>query len=312
MLRAMCPATASDHSSPASNGTRAVQRRRRRLTGLIVGGGIVAVMAGGIATAAALGNAPESPLTVVDPTSAFASTPAATTAAPTTAAPTSVAPTTAPATVTPSPSPTASPTSGYDLDSPDSLTVVVNKHRPLVPSSYVPQDLVAMEELGISSMNGSSLRKPAADAIVEMFAAASAAGHTFDVTSGYRDYDVQSELYAADVEQNGLAAADALTSRPGHSEHQTGLSADISAPGETDCILTECFAQSAPGQWLAAHSWEYGFILRYPEGADAITGIQFEPWHFRFVGVDVAAAFHASGAATFEEFLELEPAPAYR
>ena len=260
--------------------------------GIAVAASVIAVMAGGIAVAAALTPSDE-PLTVVAPVT---ETPTAT-------------PTAIP-TLTPTATPT--PTAAYDLTSPTSLTVLVNKRHPLDPITYAPSDLVAMADLGILSMNGHSLRKPAADAIVALFAAAQAAGHTLDMTSGYRDVELQTELYDEDVAQNGQASADALTARPGYSEHQTGLAADLSAPDESECVLTECFAETGAGQWLAANSWKYGFILRYPKGGEAVTGIQFEPWHFRFIGVDAAAAFHASGASTYEEFLGLEPAPTYQ
>ena len=321
--------TASDDSTldaefeqDSSRGTR-----RRNVAGIAASVVVLTALGGGIAVAATSGAANQQPLTVIDgsPSATTTLAPPITSAAP--AAPSTTAvPATAPETMA-APSADAEPESSedadggdastdhsgsnYDITSPESLTVLVNKHHPVNPETYAPGDLVNVADLGIPSMNGHAIRQPAADAMVQLFAAASAAGHSLDMTSGYRDYNLQSELYDDEVALNGQASADALVARPGHSEHQTGLAADFSAPGESDCILTECFAETAAGQWLAEHSWEYGFILRYPQGAESITGIQYEPWHFRFVGTEVAAAFHASGAQTYEEFLGSDPAPSY-
>lgn len=199
-----------------------------------------------------------------------------------------------------------------DLKRADSLTVLVNKRSPLNPATYAPTNLVAMSDIGVPSMNGHSLRKEAADAIKVMFADGKAAGFDFDMTSGYRDYDLQTELYTGYVAQLGQAAADATSAKPGSSEHQTGLAADITAPSQSDCFITACFADSEPGKWLAANAWKYGFILRYPKGQTQITGYEFEPWHYRFIGVDTAKAYHESGAKTYEEFVGAPPAPDYR
>jgi D-alanyl-D-alanine carboxypeptidase len=200
----------------------------------------------------------------------------------------------------------------YDISSGDSVTVLVNKHYSLEPVDYAPKPLVKITDLGLPSMNDHSLRKDAALAFEDMYEAAEKAGHTLDMTSGYRDYDLQTELYDGYVDDMGQKAADLTSARPGSSEHQTGLAADISAPGESDCILTECFAETDASAWLVKHSWEYGYILRYPDGETATTGYEFEPWHYRFIGVEAAKAYHESGAANYEDFLGVEPAPGYQ
>lgn len=208
--------------------------------------------------------------------------------------------------------PEAEATPQYDITTASSFTVLVNKQVPLDPADYAPDDLVYMNEIGVPSINEHALRHDAAFAVKEMFAAAEAAGHVLDMTSGYRDYDLQTHLYDGYVEEQGQEAADSTSARPGYSEHQTGLAADISAPdSDPFCILEECFGDTTAGQWLAENAWQYGFILRYPEGETAVTGYDYEPWHFRFVGVDAATAFHESGAATYEEFLGADAAPDY-
>ncbi|MFC5124573.1 D-alanyl-D-alanine carboxypeptidase family protein [Pseudoclavibacter helvolus] len=168
-----------------------------------------------------------------------------------------------------------------------------------------------MSDIGVPSANGHSLRSEAATAVQTMFAAASAeAGLTLDMTSGYRDYGLQTELYNGYVADLGQEAADLTSARPGYSEHQTGLAADISSQGE-GCVLEQCFSTTAGGQWLAANAHRFGFILRFPDGATATTGYEFEPWHYRYVGAETSAAMQAAGATTYEEFLGAPAAPGY-
>lgn len=208
-----------------------------------------------------------------------------------------------------SPTPSASPS--YDITSPDSVTVLVNKAEPLRKPDYKPSDLVEMSAIGVPSANNHSLRREAAEAIKKMFQAASKAGHDLDMTSGFRDRALQQELYEGYIDELGEEGADATSARPGHSEHQTGLAADISAPAE-GCILEACFADTKAGKWLLENSWKYGFILRYPKGKTAITGYDYEPWHFRYIGVEAATEYHESKAATYEEFVGAPAAPNYK
>jgi zinc D-Ala-D-Ala carboxypeptidase len=155
------------------------------------------------------------------------------------------------------------------------------------------------------------LRKPAAVAVERMFAAAAGAGIHLASNSTYRPYADQRRVYDADRAHLGLAGADRLTARPGFSEHQTGLAIDIgTASGH--CDLDPCFARTPEGRWVAAHAWRYGFVLRYPSGDEHLTGIEYEPWHFRYVGDPLAATYHDSHAATLEQFFGLPPSPSYR
>ncbi|PPF72957.1 M15 family metallopeptidase [Pseudoclavibacter sp. Z016] len=214
-------------------------------------------------------------------------------------------------TADPAPTETQPPAAALNITDPNSITVLVNKQTPLSPADYAPGDLVAMSDIGVPSANGHSLRSEAATAVQTMFAAASAeAGLTLDMTSGYRDYGLQTELYTGYVAELGQEAADLTSARPGYSEHQTGLAADISSQGE-GCVLEQCFSTTAGGQWLAANAHRFGFILRFPDGATATTGYEFEPWHYRYVGAETSAAMQAAGATTYEEFLAAPAAPGY-
>lgn len=190
----------------------------------------------------------------------------------------------------------------YSVDAPGSLWWVVNKQRPL-PEGYVPTDL-AVPSVPLSrdheaeTMQVSSQIIPALEAL---FRAAEQNGIKLWLISGYRSTAYQQALYQRYVARDGQAAADRYSARPGTSEHQTGLALDIGDPNGP-CLLQTCYDQTPAGIWLAAHSYEYGFILRYPEGKEAITGYQYEPWHFRYVGPRLARELHQSGQTMEEHF----------
>lgn len=187
----------------------------------------------------------------------------------------------------------------------DSITVLVNKQHPLAPMNYVPPNLVSASDYGIpvSGANG-MLRAEAAEAMLGMLAEARSAGAGFSLVSGYRSYSAQASLFASYARRSGAAQANRYSARPGYSEHQTGLAADVAADG---AVLTRSFANTRSGQWLAANSWRFGFILRYPENGEPVTGYIFEPWHFRFIGTPAAAAYHQGGFSTYEAFLASNP-----
>ncbi|MCQ2405650.1 MAG: M15 family metallopeptidase [Oscillospiraceae bacterium] len=144
----------------------------------------------------------------------------------------------------------------------------------------------------------------AVDAIKEFIAGARAAGNSVYLSSSYRDYDTQSYLFNRKLGQygNDYAKAASIVAPPGTSEHQTGLCADI-----TDRyyeIKNESLENTAMFMWMNEHCAEYGFILRYPKDKQEITGIMYEPWHFRYVGLE-AAAFIKENNLCLEEFVEL-------
>ena len=226
-----------------------------------------------------------------------------------------------PSTPTPSPTPIVTPIPTplpfnpqlYSIDVGSSLWVVVDKKRPLNPKAYVPKNLVKPKFPNGVGANpyGIRLAKPAAKAVIAMASAMNQAGSgVLVLSSTYRSYQTQVAVHDKDVAQLGLAAGENLAARPGYSEHQTGLAADLSASGQ-GCVIRVCFAKTKAGKWLAANAWQYGFILRYPSGRTATTGYQFEPWHFRYVGVELSTQMHETGVSVLEDFFGLPAAPTY-
>lgn len=209
-------------------------------------------------------------------------------------------------TTTPTPTP-AFDKSAHSIDDPNSIWVVSNKLRPLNPVEFAPSDLSMPS--GVENEFTQPLREPAARAVEQLTAAAATAGVNLRIISAYRDSATQQSLYSKYVNRDGQAAADTYSARPGHSEHQTGLAVDFDDHGS--CYLATCFADTAAGQWLATNAATYGFVLRYPNGAEATTGFQFEPWHFRYVGPELAAEMKRTNTITLEEFFGLPAAPGY-
>jgi len=185
--------------------------------------------------------------------------------------------------------------SQFSLSDPASPWVVVNKQRPL-PSNYVPADLTP-----------SGLRTEADSHLKSLLTSAQNNGYPMRIISAYRSYAQQTATYNGYVASDGRAKADTYSARPGHSEHQTGWTADL---GNGVCDLEICFGNTPAGKWLATNAHNYGFIIRYPEGKESITGYQYEPWHVRYVGVDLANQIYKSGQ-TLEQFFGLPPAPNY-
>jgi D-alanyl-D-alanine carboxypeptidase len=230
---------------------------------------------------------------------------------PTEPAPIAVAPTAtppAPAEPPSPPAPAAFDSTARSLDDPTSLWVVTDKLRPLAPLDYVPPDLVTPP---VAAVNGPLMRSEAASALVAMFAAGTAEGAGgFQIQNAYRSFSVQTTVHDRIVAASGAAVADAQSARPGYSEHQTGLAADlVGSSGE--CSIQQCFGTTPQGVWLAANAWRFGFVLRYPEGKTDVTGYIYEPWHFRYVGAELAAEMRARGVTTLEEFFALPAAPDY-
>lgn len=192
----------------------------------------------------------------------------------------------------------------YSLNDPTSIWVVVNKGR-VLPSSYVPADR-AVPNISLSESTGSEnmhLRKEPATAIEKMTTAASSEGLKLMLVSGYRSFATQQFVYNGYVSSKGQAYADTTSARAGHSEHQTGLVADLGAISRV-CQLETCFGTTAEGKWLAAKAHNYGFIIRYQEDAQNLTGYDYEPWHLRYVGVELAAELNKTGQ-TMEQFFGL-------
>lgn len=204
----------------------------------------------------------------------------------------------------------AATTGGFDrrsrsIDDDASLWVVVNKRRPL-EAGYTP-DVVPVP---VPHTNPPLLTSAASAAVAALFAAARRDGIELASNSTFRSYSDQRSVYDGNLRRLGRAAADRLTAHPGCSEHQTGLAVDI-GPLSGRCSLDVCMGETPEGRWLAAHAWEHGFLLRYPSDRTAVTGYQYEPWHFRFLGLPLARELHRTGVATLEEFFGLPAAPDY-
>lgn len=196
----------------------------------------------------------------------------------------------------------------YSVNDSNSLWVVADKLRPLSPKKFAPTDL---KTLALPHTYDSSLRSDAAVAYRRMFKAAKQEGINLVLQSAYRSFASQVSVYNGWVAKLGKAGADLQSARPGFSEHQTGLSADIAA-ADKECTISECFANTPEGKWLAKNAWEYGWHLRYPKGKTSITGYKFEPWHYRFVGKELAAELHKTANITLEQFFGLPNAPDYK
>ncbi len=208
-----------------------------------------------------------------------------------------------------SPSPTIAriDTTLYSVDAADSLWVVADKRRQLQPKRYTPSGL---RTLDVPHAYTAILRNDAAKAYLRLYRAAKRDGISLKVQSGYRSYSSQVSVYNGWVKSLGRKGADLQSARPGFSEHQIGLSVDIAASNGA-CTIQECFAKTPEGKWLARNAWKYGWHLRYPKGKTAITGYKYEPWHWRYVGNDLAAELHLTPKITLEEFFGLPAAPDY-
>lgn len=267
---------------PRNRPSRAVRRRRSILTAVAVVAGLVLVT---VAVIALLTPTPEEPMPVPTPTK-----------------------------TSPSPTPTPTPTPTFDttarsIDEADSLWVVVNKQRPLAVQGYEPADLTLVP---VPYINEPYLRQVASDAVVQMFAAITAeTGLELQVQSSYRSYSTQESVYAGWVSSLGQAGADLTSARPGHSEHQTGLAVDVNALPDQGCALEPCWGSTPHAAWIADNAYRFGFIVRYQDGMTPITGYEYEPYHLRYVGVELATEMHTTGVKTLEEFFGLPPAPDY-
>ena len=193
----------------------------------------------------------------------------------------------------------------HSLTDPASPWVIVNKQHPLSPISFVPElvdpPVATKPGRSKSSLKVSSQMAPA---LVQLFKAAEQEGLHLMLSSTYRSYQYQVGVYNRIVAQQGQASADEQSAKPGYSEHQTGLAADI-APLSGHCDLSQCFGTTPEGQWVAAHAYEYGFIVRYPDAKHDITGYEYEPWHIRYVGTELSKEMHLQGITTLEEFFSV-------
>ncbi|MDA8551850.1 M15 family metallopeptidase [Aquiluna sp.] len=180
--------------------------------------------------------------------------------------------------------------------------VVVNKLRPLSPLDFEPQVREIRSSESLDNSRGLELRDVAATALEVMAKEMlfQGAGQMF-VNSAYRSYDYQLELFVDKVEQYGEAEALVRSAKAGHSEHQTGLAVDVSVPAQ-GCAIMQCFGDTVAGKWIAENSWKFGYIVRYERDTTSITGYTYEPWHLRYVGIEIARTYANNGIHTLEDF----------
>ncbi len=287
--------------------------RRREVAKLLLGGSALALMTA--CSAAPSSGAPSRTTAARSPSASGAGpTPPAAPGSPSAAGPAS-----APAAAAPAgsslmrPAPVHALKQQFSITDPTSPWVLVNKHMPLSPPAYAPVDLVhPAVALGAGGETALLRAEPAA-AAAQMFSAAAADGVAMTLLSSYRSYDTQISLYNNYAATSSVADADTKSARPGFSEHQTGLAFDIGdGTGPASCAFNPCFATVPASVWAAANAYRYGFIVRYQLGHEAVTGFYAEPWHLRYVGVELATDLVAKGFSTYEEYLGLPPAPAYQ
>lgn len=161
--------------------------------------------------------------------------------------------------------------------------------------TYFDGVMIANKTYTLPRSYNPGVQPEAMDAFYDMQAAAASEGISLWILSSYRSYDDQEVIYNRYVAQDGRDAADTYSSRPGHSDHQTGYTFDLNS-------LEQDFQYDPAGQWLEKNCYKYGFIIRYPKGKDSSTGYMYEPWHVRYIGVDLATKVTESGLSLEEYF----------
>ncbi len=185
------------------------------------------------------------------------------------------------------------------LENKSGYITLVNQTN-LLDSSYIPNDLVTITMKHVSEIGGGQLRKVAEKALCDMFDAAAEDGCILYAKSVYRAYSKQSYMYKNRLEKVGRD--DGVVAYPGSSDHQTGLGVDVlNYEWTKKSGMTAAFGQTKEAQWMAQHCAEYGFIIRYLEDKEDITGIIYEPWHLRYVGEE-AAQYIMENNLSLEEF----------
>ncbi|SDG42511.1 D-Ala-D-Ala carboxypeptidase. Metallo peptidase. MEROPS family M15B [Fontibacillus panacisegetis] len=188
----------------------------------------------------------------------------------------------------------------------NSVAVLVNKEFAL-PEDHVPTDLVYPDVRFTfkEKIEKRMMRSEAAAALEKLFAGAEEDGIYLAGVSAYRSHSTQTSLFNRYVAKDGEEKAKTYSAVPGHSEHETGLSIDVSG-SDGKCAAEDCFGDTKEAKWLAEHVGEYGYIIRYPEGKESITGYKYEPWHLRYVGVEIAT-YIVDNNITLEEYYNAVP-----
>jgi D-alanyl-D-alanine carboxypeptidase len=184
----------------------------------------------------------------------------------------------------------------------DDLSVLVDRSHTL-PSDYAPGDLVPLLDYGVPTLGSEVLRREAAEHLGRLVEDAAVDGEELVVASGYRSYEEQKLSHLRLLSVFG-AEAGRMSATPGHSQHQLGTAVDFTNAAAAYEVWG-FFAQTSAHWWLEQHAWEYGFVLAYPQGKEDQTGYEWEPWHFRFVGVENAKQLEESDLS-LQAFLERE------
>jgi len=182
------------------------------------------------------------------------------------------------------------------IENQNDLLVLVNKNNQL-KANFIPQNL---ESISLKFANADKyLRKEAKEQFEKLSNDAYNLGYRIIAVSAYRDYNYQLELFNYYVEEKGLEYALNCSAKAGHSEHQTGLAVDVEGSNKD----YDDFENSKEFEWMKDNAHKYGFILRYPKGKEEITGFKYEPWHYRYVGIEVANYIYKN-KLTLEEYIE--------
>jgi D-alanyl-D-alanine carboxypeptidase len=192
-----------------------------------------------------------------------------------------------------------------DLAAPPSSddAVIVLDRSYALPASYAPDDLVPASAAGLGGSSGTKLvRAVVVEDLAAMSAAWNEAGLSIAIESAYRSYAAQAATFDSWTARLGVAEALLRSARPGHSEHQLGTAIDVTSPGWGG-RFGDWAHETAEGAWMAEHAWEYGFVMSYPAGSKAATCFSYEPWHYRWIGREAAAAHRESGVQ-LRQFLE--------
>jgi D-alanyl-D-alanine carboxypeptidase len=183
----------------------------------------------------------------------------------------------------------------------DAFLQLVNADN-LFDDATFKKDLVPLK-VRSSASSELRMRRAASRALTSLFDAAESEGVRLYAISAYRDYATQRALYYNDVRDNN-GVDDHSTQIPGASEHQTGLAVDVVSRQWLGRSLTAAFADTTEAQWLASRCADFGFIIRYPRSKERITGIVYEPWHLRYVGLEAARYMMDKGITLEELWLE--------
>ena len=209
----------------------------------------------------------------------------------------------------PKPQPTPSNNNGND-NKPDGVIGKTSKGYTIEKKNgiyYIGGILIANKSYSLPSNYNPGLLSEFSTHFNEMKEAAKKDGVYLVLGSGFRSYSNQASIYNNYVNRDGKAKADTYSARPGHSEHQTGLAADIYGEASKDKYLWQSWGETNDGKWANNNMYKYGFILRYPKGKESITGYMYESWHIRYVGVELATKLYNNGNwITLEEYLGID------